>query len=46
MQFLGGVSKINVSIFQVRGTIYFAECHMCMESYKKEHYKILDTLYV
>ena len=28
MQFLGGVSKKNFSIFQVLGTVYFAVCHI------------------
>ena len=28
VQFLGGVSKKNFSIFQVLGTVYFAVCHI------------------
>ena len=41
VQFLGGVSKKNVSIFQVLGTVYFEVCHIYLylyESYTKYLY--------
>ena len=37
VQFLGGVSKTNFSIFQVLGTVYFAVCHIPGDPIKSIH---------